>query len=256
MSTLVPLRQAVTFLTRLPAGASADADGVPADTFDLTAASAWFPAVGGLVAAVGIATRWALGPWIGTAAATVAAVLATVVVTGAFHEDGLADSADGLWGGATAERRLEIMRDSRLGTYGTTALVGDLGLRVALLAPLSVEDFARAMLAAHVVGRLAPLVLVTWLPPARADGQGVRTRRPSRAGWSAASITAAFVAWIVVGRWSPLLLAAGAIGTWLVGRRARAAVGGLTGDLLGAGVRVSALLVLGTVVVLARAGAS
>lgn len=243
---------AVQFLTRVPVG-QAPTTGPDGD-HDLTTASAWFPLVGLLVAAVGIAVRAGLEPLLGRAPATVAAVLATVLVTGAFHEDGLADSADGLWGGADPARRLAIMHDSRLGTYGTYALVGDLALRVALLAPLTLVDLARAMLAAQVIGRLAPLVLVAWLPPAAPDGQGVRMRRRlGAAGWVTAAGSVAVAAVATVGPYAPALLAAAGLGVWLVGRTARSRLGGVTGDLLGAGVRVSGLLVAATVVALARA---
>src|SRR5687767_13396010 len=102
------LAVAVQFLTRLPV------PSIPVDDSDLRRASMYFPVVGIPVAAVGVGVRsgteWALG----TAAATVLAVTAMVAVTGAFHEDGLADSVDGIWGGWTPERRIEIMRDSRL----------------------------------------------------------------------------------------------------------------------------------------------
>ncbi|PZF79116.1 adenosylcobinamide-GDP ribazoletransferase, partial [Jiangella anatolica] len=119
------LRAAVAFLTRLPVGSS------PAP---LDRAGAWFPLVGLLVGSVGLGVWWVADGLAGPLVAAVAAVLATVIVTGALHEDGLADTADGLWGGSTRERRLEIMRDSRLGTYGALALAGDLLLRVAVLA--------------------------------------------------------------------------------------------------------------------------
>ena len=248
--TLRDLRLAVQFLTRVPVGrVEAPADG------DLSAASAWFPAVGLLVGGVAVAVRAGLEPLLGVAPATVAAVLATILVTGAFHEDGLADSADGVWGGWTTQRRLEIMRDSRLGTYGVCALVGDLALRTTLLAALPLGDFARAVVAAHVVGRVAPMLLVAWLPPARADGQGVRNGRLGPAGWVVAGGTALVVVVAAAGLWAPLVVAAAAAGVWLVGRVAHRKLGGVTGDILGAGVRVGALLVVAAVVALARAGA-
>ena len=242
--SLHQLRVATQLLTRLPVGRLKD----PGD--DLTRASAWFPLVGAIVAALGIGVRALLEPFLGVAPATVAAVLATVVVTGAFHEDGLADCADGFWGGLDRGRRLEIMRDSRLGTYGVCALVGDLALRIALLASLPLGAMASAMLAAHVLGRAAPLALVAWLPPARSEGNGTRTGGLGVAGWVAAGTTSLIAALIAAGTLAPVLLAVAALAVVGVGLVARAKLGGVTGDVLGAGVRVSALLVTAAVVVM------
>jgi adenosylcobinamide-GDP ribazoletransferase len=133
---------------------------------DLRRASALFPLVGLGVAGVGIATRAAVAPLWGPGVATVAAIAAMIVVTGAFHEDGLADTADGLWGGWDPPARLAIMRDSRIGTYGTVALVIAIGLRAGLLLPLGLADFARAVACGHVLGRASTLLLARLLPVA------------------------------------------------------------------------------------------
>lgn len=245
-SHLRDVRVAVQFMTRLPVGRLDDPGP------DLTAASAWFPAVGVLVAATGITFRATLDPLVGTVPATIVAVLTTVVVTGAFHEDGLADSADGLWGGWTPDQRLAIMRDSRLGTYGTVALVGDLALRTSLLAQLDVGGFARASLAAHVLGRVAPLILVARVRPARPDGQGVRAGALSAGGWAVALATAIGVGVLAAGPGVAVLVVAVVVATTAVGSLARRRLGGVTGDLLGAGVRITALLVIAVMVVLLR----
>src|SRR5687768_6108501 len=127
---------AVQFLTRLPVPAIRVDDG------DLRRASMFFPLIGILVAGVGLGVRagteWALG----ASVATVLALTAMVAVTGAFHEDGLADTVDGVWGGWTPQRRIEIMRDSRLGTYGAVALFSSLALRYTLLAGFDLAGFA------------------------------------------------------------------------------------------------------------------
>src|SRR5919198_3291922 len=129
---------ALRFMTRLPLPRVEFREG------DLRRASALFPLVGAVVAGIGIGVRAALEPLWGGSVAPLGALAAMIVVTGALHEDGLADTADGLWGGWTPAQRLEIMRDSRVGTYGVVALVGALSLRIALLAPLSLLGFARA----------------------------------------------------------------------------------------------------------------
>ncbi|SEF14688.1 adenosylcobinamide-GDP ribazoletransferase [Jiangella alba] len=184
------------------------------------------------------------GPLVGA----VAAVLVTVIVTGALHEDGLADTADGLWGGATRERRLEIMRDSRLGTYGALALAGDLLLRVALLATVGAgsdafADVARLLVAGHVIGRAAPLVLAAWLPPARTDGQGRRLGRLGVVDSLVAAATVLVVAVLTAGWWAPVLLAAAAVPVLGLRRAARRRIGGVTGDVLGAAVALTTLAV-------------
>jgi adenosylcobinamide-GDP ribazoletransferase len=156
------LAVAVGFLTRVP---------VPRMTIgpdDLRRASALFPLVGLGVAGIGVVFRAAVAPLWGTTVATVAAIVAVVLVTGAFHEDGLADTADGLWGGWTPAERLAIMRDSRIGTYGTVALIAAFSLRLALLLPLGLADFARALACAHVLARASSLLLARLLPAADA----------------------------------------------------------------------------------------
>lgn len=245
------LRAAVGFLTRIPAGSAPIAG--PA----LDRAGAWFPLVGALVGGIGLAVWWAADTLAGSLVAAVAAVLATVIVTGALHEDGLADTADGLWGGATRERRLEIMRDSRLGTYGALALAGDLLLRVALLASAGAgssgfADVARILLAGHVAGRAAPLVLVAWLPPARTDGQGLRLGRLGVVDSVAAALSVLLVAVLVAGRWAPVVLAAALVPVLGLRRAARRRVGGVTGDVLGAGVALTNLAVAFAVAALAQ----
>ena len=173
---------ALGFLTRVPVPRTA----VGPD--DLRRAAAFFPLVGLGVAGVGIAARAAVTPLWGTAVATVAAIVAMVLVTGAFHEDGLADTADGLWGGWTPAARLAIMRDSRIGTYGTTALIAAFAIRIALLLPLGLADFARAAACAHVLGRASSLLLARLLPAAEDPGPERRgpvaaaePRRPTEA---------------------------------------------------------------------------
>src|SRR5919197_2225161 len=151
---------ALRFMTRLPLPRVEFREG------DLRRASALFPLVGAVVAGIGIGVRAALEPLWGGGVATVGALAAMIVVTGALHEDGLADTADGLWGGWTPARRLEIMRDSRLGTYGIVALIVVLGLRASLLLPLGLADFASAVACGHVLGRASTLVLIQLLPPA------------------------------------------------------------------------------------------
>ena len=164
---LEPLRLfavAVGFLTRVPVPQT----DIGAD--DLRRASAFFPLVGVGVAGVGVAVRAAFEPIWGTGVATLAAIAAMILVTGAFHEDGLADTADGLWGGWDPAARLAIMRDSRIGTYGAVALIIVIALRAGLLLPLGLADFTRAVICGHVLARASTLLLARILRPAGGPG--------------------------------------------------------------------------------------
>jgi adenosylcobinamide-GDP ribazoletransferase len=240
---------AIQLLTRVPVPVG------DVDDDDLRAAAFFYPAVGCIVAAAGIGVRAATAPLLGKTPATILAIAATIATTGAFHEDGLADSADGLWGGWTPERRVEIMRDSRLGTYGATALFISLGLRVALLAPLDLRLFAAAEVAGHVLGRAAGVAIAATLPPVGDQGLGAKVIGPAgpvtAAGVAGTSIAAA----VLGGRtWAGALLAVTAVTVVLVRRVARRRLGGLTGDLLGATNQLAHIGVLVAVVALRRAG--
>ncbi|HEY8471147.1 MAG TPA: adenosylcobinamide-GDP ribazoletransferase [Natronosporangium sp.] len=265
MGVVSDFRTAVGFLTRLPAGVPTPRwpAGAPADRGagsagpgggDLTAAGGYFPLVGAIVAAIGIGVWAAVDALVGPVAAAVASVLATAAVTGAFHEDGLADTVDGFWGGATPQQRLEVMRDSRLGTYGAVALTGDLLLRIGLLVPLDLLDVARVLVAGHVIGRAAPLVLAAWLPPARSEGQGVRMSVVNRGGAVLAAATVTVAAVAAAGWWAPAVVGAAALAVAAVRRAARRRIGGVTGDVLGAGVQVANLAAAATVAALANGG--
>lgn len=141
------------------------------------ASLAYFPGVGWVIGGIAGSSFYLLAmalpsasaaPWVAVALSTVL----TVLLTGALHEDGLADLADGLGGTVSRERALEIMKDSRIGSYGTTALVLGLSVKMALVTLLGQVDVglaAWALFAAHVSSRLMPLFLVALLPNVGAD---------------------------------------------------------------------------------------
>lgn len=162
---------ALQFFTRVPVTGRL-AQWVGFSPAMLRASAAHFPGVGWLVAAVGSATTAAVwlaleGRTFGPLAAALAGTIATVLLTGAFHEDGLADVADGLGGSADHARSLEIMKDSRIGAFGALAMILALGFKVILLAVLGEKMQAPmlcALAGAHALSRFAPLVLVATLP--------------------------------------------------------------------------------------------
>ena len=150
---------AIQFLTRLP---------IPSFSHYepqwLHQSSRYFPAVGLLIGVLCAGVFW-LGSILFTP--LVAAVISTafgIKLTGAFHEDGLADSCDGLGGGLTRERTLEIMKDSRLGTYGVLGLVSALLLKISLLAAMPVSVAIVALIIGHTASRLFCISLLTLLP--------------------------------------------------------------------------------------------
>jgi adenosylcobinamide-GDP ribazoletransferase len=159
------------------------------------------------------------------------------LATGALHEDGLADCADGFWGGRTPERRLAIMADSRLGSYGALALVLVTGLRWAAFADVLAGGALLAPVALVAVGALSrwPMAALLWaLPPAREGGLARLVGRPSGGVVTAGGLVALTVAAVTVGWASLPLLALTAIAAFLWSLVARAKVGGQTGDACGA----------------------
>jgi adenosylcobinamide-GDP ribazoletransferase len=211
------------------------------------------PFVGGLVgglAALVMATALAHG--LPPTVASALAIGALVLLTGALHEDGLADCADGFGGGTSRERKLEIMRDSRLGTYGAIAVALTLYLRVESLAAIVTESAALAsvtLIAAAAASRTAAMVPAILVPPARADGLGHAAGRPEPWAFTIAVALAALALlapiplgadpWAAgVGLTATVGIAIGATGL------AYRQIGGHSGDVAGAVQQMSEVAVL------------
>ncbi len=230
-------RHALAFLTRLPGGAHPD------DERGLGRSVPWFPVIGALVGTIVGAVYWATHGPLGPMLAAITAIAVGIVATGAFHEDGLADTADGL-GGMEPERRLAIMKDSRVGTFGSLAIVLSSLARVVALAGLGATDGWLALVAAHTIGRaMATLVMITTTP-ARADGLGssYTDSVPRPAVLAVAGLVA--VGAVAAGPGPAVGLVAAGIGACGVAALARRAFGGTTGDVLGAVEQVGELAVL------------
>jgi adenosylcobinamide-GDP ribazoletransferase len=155
----------LSFFTRLPVPIPADPDGTR-----LARAAAWFPVVGLLVGGVTGATLLVAGALLPTPLAAGFAIGAGVLVTGALHEDGLADCCDGLGGGRSREQALAIMRDSRIGTFAGIGLILSFGLRWAALAALAPTLGALALVIAHGLSRGMLVPVLTMAPYARSQG--------------------------------------------------------------------------------------
>jgi adenosylcobinamide-GDP ribazoletransferase len=231
---------ALQFLTRIPIPS-----GIGFEPAWLHQSARHFPAVGLVVGGCSALVLWAAAHAWPASVAVALAMVASIVFTGAFHEDGLADTCDALGGAVSRERALEIMKDSRLGTYGTLGLVAVLALKGLALHGLLLRDLVAALAAlplAHCVSRAVPVLLLRTLryagdaehakakPLAMQVGNGAATMALV---WAllAAAVGAA-------GGWSPLALAASllaalavalAMRRWLLRR-----LGGYTGDTLGA----------------------
>ena len=238
------LKLCLGLLTRVPVRIDR-----PVAPLEVARASRWFPLVGALVGAVSAATL-CLGVLLGIPDMVIALIVigVSILLTGAIHEDGLADVADGFGGGFDRSARLEIMRDSRVGAYGVIALVLSIGLKAALLAALigaGVQIAVIAVIVAAMASRLTPVLLMRCLAPARRDGMAVAAGMPDAAS--------ARIAWglslaglLLLPSWPAMLTTVAAILVVFAGLGALATrrIGGQTGDVLGAGQQVTEILVL------------
>lgn len=223
---------ALMFLTRLPIRST-----TPWQDDDLSSSVIMFPVVGALLGLLGAgvyALAWALSLPPFLAASITVALL--ILATGALHEDGLADIADGFGGGRTREDKLRIMRDSRLGSYGTLALILCLILRIGSLAALAAPSLvAVALIATSALSRAAMPIAMTVMDQARQDGLAARAGKPhpSRAGASA--LIAGLLACLCL-PWTAafIVIASAFIGSLILMLPAQRQIGGITGDVLGA----------------------
>lgn len=248
------IARCVRFYSRLPVP-RLPGESNPHARPDFTRIPRALPVAALIVAAPGALVLWlALLIGLSPMVAACLSVATATIVSGAFHEDGLADMADGFWGGSTPERRLEIMKDSRVGAFGAAALGLSLILRVIALGDLvpllSKGEAAAAVLAAGCISRTVGLIPLTLLPPARPDGFSASVGRPSRGIFMFAAVLA-FALVLAIGIISSLpllgLLAGGglavAIGLGL-SKLSLDLIEGQTGDVAGAAQQLAEIAVL------------
>lgn len=248
------LRAAFVFLTRIPVG------GFPYSPDDFRWASAHFPFVGLVIGALGSGVLWFARP-LGPELASLVALSLTVYLTGAFHEDGLADTLDALGGAHSKKKVLEILKDSRIGTYGGAGLVLSLVARLLALAELTkvtlstpygaVPSSIVVLPLTHVLARVGPVYLMRFLP--YASEEGAKGSSVARGGETpqlcVASLWGLGASGLAVHLGLPPILL-GAAGLLLaallihLARRFVRAVGGFTGDFLGASEQLGEILVL------------
>lgn len=230
---------AIRFLTRVP---------VPGPDVPHRRAVPWFPIAGALIGALIGGVAVVCSEWVSPALAASVAVVAGLLVTGAFHEDGLADCADAFGGGWTRDERVAILKDSRHGTYGVAALCASIVVRV--VAAGSIADSAAmfaAFVAAHTLGRAAAVAVLAWVRPAdpAAQGLGVSAGRELGSVATTGSLIAALgLTAVVTGWWAAPLAGAAAAGAAAVAALSVRKIGGVVGDTLGAVEQVAECLVL------------
>jgi adenosylcobinamide-GDP ribazoletransferase len=232
---------AIAFLTRLP---MPHPDGAMPKNF--VRAHRMFPVVGALIgAAVGLLCLGLRSIGVPDLAAAALALGGSAILTGALHEDGLADVADGFGGGRDRESKLEIMRDSRLGTYGAMVLLVSFAAKLSALAAIPDGFVVPGLIAAHALGRGVLPAMSIHLPYARKDGLARNAGQPDAATSVMAVVLALIIALLSLS-WTNALFAALAAGVsalamaWLALRQ----IGGQTGDVLGGAEQVSETAIL------------
>jgi adenosylcobinamide-GDP ribazoletransferase len=241
-SLIADTRIAISLSTRIPVGLTA-----PTAEGDIARASWAFPVAGILVGLVGAIVYWlAVRAHLQPEPAAMLALGATILTTGAMHEDGLADTADGFGGGKTAEQKLQIMRDSRIGTFGACALVVSIILRWSALEAISdPRHVAIALVVAHAAARAPLPMFMRVVPSARADGLSSGAGQPppqSVVIAIALGIVCLLFGFALKGT-IIALMALAATALWLA-RLAQKQIGGQTGDVLGALEQVGEAVVL------------
>ncbi|MBT3991787.1 MAG: adenosylcobinamide-GDP ribazoletransferase [Rhodospirillaceae bacterium] len=231
-------------LTRLPVYI-----GASPEDFSISEASRLFPIVGAIVGLIAGSVLW-IGSWFDFPSAILAllALLAMTLVTGALHEDGLADTCDGLGGGITREQKLSIMRDSQIGSYGVMALLFSFGLRWAALTEITevgVDAVLLALVAAAAASRAALPAIMHYIPLAREDGLSAGAGKPSfDRAITALLIGIAFLLFLLGFRTSIVALGLAVLAAGLFVYFVATRLGGQTGDVLGATQQITETTIL------------
>jgi adenosylcobinamide-GDP ribazoletransferase len=239
---IADLRIAASFVTILPVGSSKPAgDGA-------IARATWALPVAGLLVGLAGAAAYAIASKLGLTPGLSAllALATTTLITGALHEDGLADTADGLGGGRTRERKLDIMRDSRIGTYGVCALILSFGLRWSALAAIANPWLVTlALVSAHAAARAGVPAFMSLVPPARPDGLSASAGSPPGRSVATAFGLGTLCLALALGPGKALVgLVLLSLAGLVLARLAIRQIGGQTGDILGAFEQTSEILIL------------
>lgn len=245
MSILRQILLAVQFLTRLPVPGK-----LVTNEAELGRAAAFFPLVGIIVGGLTAVLYVLAVRVVPVSVAVFIAITFAAFITSGFHEDGLADTFDGLGGGWTKDRALEIMRDSRIGTYGALALIFLVLGKYLTLSELRSEMIWRWLIVAHTASRWTVLPLCLWLPYARPEGAGKLVAQ--QVPISALLIGSLFFLLTLLlfpRRTSLIVITVTILVTFLSGLYFKRRLGGITGDCLGAVNQMTELALYLTAVV-------
>lgn len=230
---------AVQFLTRVPMPGNL---GFTSERFAATVR--YYPLVGALIGGFAAIIFWLSLQLFPLSLSVLLSTALTIFLTGAFHEDGLADCFDGIGGGSTRERALDIMKDSRIGVYGATALMAVLAMKVSALAALSPPLIVAVLISGHCLSRLSSVGVIASSRYVRDHGTG----KPVSGGISLASLVFAgftgvvalcFLAWVATPMTVVFAVVGGLAGHILMRAVFEKKLGGYTGDTLGAVQQVS-----------------
>lgn len=234
------LLAALRFLTRVPVPGRSDVAHhrtVP-----------WLPVAGAVIGAAVGAVGAVAAEWLPPMLAGALAVSVGLLITGAFHEDGLADCADAFGGGWTREQRLAILKDSRHGTYGVAALCTSIVVRVVAVGSVPGQAAMFAVLvAAHTLARATAVGVLAWVRPAARDAQGLGVSARESLGTAPVIATlaaSAAVAVVATGWWAAPLAGGAVLGAGATAVLSLRKIGGVVGDSLGAAEQVAECLVL------------
>ena len=235
------LRLAVSFMTRLPVG---NPDYSPEK---MHRALRYFPATGWLLALLLCGLPVVLSAIVGVETAVVITVIVSLLLTGALHEDGLADTFDGFYGGLSSEQKLTIMKDSRIGTYGSGALFGALALKVTLLLQLADAGILlSALILAYPLSRAMAITHGQDLPYVTAPGKSKSDplARPMSVTDLTVTLLSGAAALLLFPLWTAVaVIASVVIARMLLRRWMKKHIGGFTGDCLGAAQQLQELLI-------------
>lgn len=238
---------AMQFMTRLPVPRA-----VPYSPDALAKSAGFFPVIGLLVGTGGAALYLLLAPHMSRDVVVVLLLVYLVIVTGGLHEDALGDAADGFGGGWEKDRVLAIMRDSRIGSFGTVAITLGLLARFVFLTNLAPARFAGIFIAGQVLGRWTALPLAFFLPSARTNepGQGkLIAAKVTTLSFVAGTLLALTIVAIALGPASPWAALTAILVASMSGFYYWRRIGGITGDCIGATTQLTeiAIYLVGTV---------
>lgn len=230
---------ALQHLTRLPL------PGVSFDEVSCGRATAFFPLAGSLIGAVAAALVWAGDPYLTHQLQAALLIVLMVVLTGGIHLDGFMDSVDGLFSGRPRERKLEIMRDSRVGAFGVIGAICLLLTKFSLLAGINSDALIKLLVVIPSISRWNMTLSIYIFPYARQEGLGTIYKKYCGVKeLLLATVLAGAAAVLVLGLYGVLLMAAGGVFAYLTGRKVSKELGGLTGDIYGFINELSEVLLL------------